>query len=194
MNKIPPVKRKISAWLAELAPGATLAAEVGVKQAHLATCWMEALDDLVLYLVDRWEPADPASSYAKIGDPAAIADKDTHLAWMGEALARLGKFEHHRVIVMHGESSKAAAALAFEGVELDAVFLDGDHSYAGRLADLQAWGPLVKPGGLVAGGLLRSSYGGCGARDALHDHLATLGGTPENIITGPAATWAYFQE
>ncbi len=194
MDKIAPVKLEIAAWLAGLAPDALLAAEVGVKQAHLATCWLGARPDLVLYLVDRWKPADPASSYAKIGDPAATADADTHLAWMGEALARLGQFERHRVVVIHGESIKAAAGLAFDEVKLDAVFLDADHSYAGRLADLQAWSPLVKPGGLVAGGLLRSSFGGWGARDALHDHLATLGRTPSQIINGPAATWAYFQE
>ena len=194
MAKIAPVKRAIAAWLADLAPAALLAAEVGVKQAHLATLWLQACPELVLYLVDRWKPAEPDSSYAKLGDPAANADADAHLAWLAEALARLGQFERHRVIVIHNESSKAAAALAFESVELDAVFLDADHSYEGRLADLQAWGPLVKPGGLVAGGLLRSSFGGWGARDALHDHLATLGRTADQITTGPAATWAYYQE
>jgi predicted O-methyltransferase YrrM len=33
---------------------------------------------------------------------------------------------------------------------VDFVFIDGDHSEAGLLADWDAWSPLVEPGGIVA--------------------------------------------
>jgi predicted O-methyltransferase YrrM len=32
---------------------------------------------------------------------------------------------------------------------LDVLFIDGDHSYTGCLADLENWGPKVKDGGLI---------------------------------------------
>ena len=195
MDRIAAIKTEIADWLADLLPasGPIVAAEVGVKQGHLATRWMERCPNMTLYLVDRWKPAPPDSDYAKIGDPAANADKDQHLSWYGETLSRMTGFDIHRAIIMRGESKDAAAALEFESIELDCAFLDADHSYTGRLYDLQAWGPLVKPGGLVSGGLLRSSYGGWGGRDALHHHLATLKRQPTDIINGPAATWAYRQ-
>ncbi len=195
MDRISAVKAQIAAWLADLLPasGAIVAAEVGVKQGHLATRWLEHCQNLTLYLVDRWRPADPDSKYAKIGDPAANADQRQHLAWFDETLSRMRAFPIGRTIIKRGESSAMAAALQFDNVELDCVFLDADHSYEGRLHDLQSWGPLVKPGGLVAGGLLHSSFGGWGARDALHHHLATLKRQPTDVMTGPASTWAYRQ-
>jgi predicted O-methyltransferase YrrM len=33
---------------------------------------------------------------------------------------------------------------------VDFVFIDGDHSERGLLADWQAWSPLVEPGGIIA--------------------------------------------
>lgn len=33
---------------------------------------------------------------------------------------------------------------------LDFLFIDGDHSYAGAKADFELYGPLVRPGGLIA--------------------------------------------
>ena len=196
MDRIASVKTEIAAWLTSLLPasGELLCAEVGVKQGHLATRWLEACPGLTLYLVDRWKPAPLESDYAKIGDPAANADAPQHRAWCAEALSRMTAFDASRSIIMRAESAGAAAALAFDNIELDAVFLDADHSYAGRLADLQSWGPLVKFGGLVAGGLLHSSFGGWGARDALHHHLACLKRQPSDVICGPASTWAYWQE
>src|ERR1700730_8284587 len=34
--------------------------------------------------------------------------------------------------------------------QFDFLFIDGDHSYAGALADFKAYYPLVRPGGLIA--------------------------------------------
>lgn len=43
------------------------------------------------------------------------------------------------------------AALQFEDHSLDLVFVDGDHSEEAVRADLEAWTPKVKPGGLISG-------------------------------------------
>ena len=43
------------------------------------------------------------------------------------------------------------AATRFEAGELDVVFIDGAHDYDSVLADLKAWAPKVKEGGIIAG-------------------------------------------
>ena len=46
---------------------------------------------------------------------------------------------------------RATGAQAARGHEpVDFVFIDGDHSEEGLLADWEAWSPLVAPGGIVA--------------------------------------------
>jgi predicted O-methyltransferase YrrM len=42
------------------------------------------------------------------------------------------------------------AAAAHDHQSVDFVFIDGDHSEDGLLADWRAWSPLVEPGGIVA--------------------------------------------
>lgn len=192
MDNIANAKHEIARWLAELLPtGEISCAEVGVKQGHLASCWLTACPMMRLYLIDRWKPADPECDYARIGDPAALATAETHDAWKRETLMRMDPFAGDRFAILHNESSPAAAALLHEHVELDAVFLYADHSYSGRLADLRAWSPLVKPGGLVAGGLWHSSYGGFCGRNALHHHLPREQLQASDVIRGPAETWAF---
>lgn len=44
-----------------------------------------------------------------------------------------------------------SAALAMIARELELVFLDGDHSYEAVKSDIEAWGPLLKEGGILCG-------------------------------------------
>lgn len=50
----------------------------------------------------------------------------------------------------HSESSVHSLRSLLDGRPLDALFVDGDHTYAGVCADWMTYGPLVRPGGLVA--------------------------------------------
>jgi predicted O-methyltransferase YrrM len=61
---------------------------------------------------------------------------------------RLDPFGTRSQIIV-GTSPKAAHRFA-DG-SLDFVYLDGDHSYAGVTADLEAWHAKVRAGGLLAG-------------------------------------------
>lgn len=56
---------------------------------------------------------------------------------------------HEIVKLVKGESTRVAEH--FEDGSLDAVFLDGGHSYGAVYADVMAWLPKVKPGGILAG-------------------------------------------
>jgi predicted O-methyltransferase YrrM len=50
----------------------------------------------------------------------------------------------------HLAETCAAAERFFRGAELDALFIDGDHSYEGVSRDYELYSPLVRTGGLVA--------------------------------------------
>ena len=57
------------------------------------------------------------------------------------------------------------AAKGFAEASIDWLFIDGDHTYDGCLADLEAWYPKVRPGGLISG----DDYGdGFNVRAAAH--------------------------
>lgn len=48
------------------------------------------------------------------------------------------------------DSLAATQTLAAKRGAIDFVFIDGDHSYDGCRADIAAWTPFVKPGGVIA--------------------------------------------
>jgi hypothetical protein len=49
------------------------------------------------------------------------------------------------------DSLQTAAQFAAAGRRFDAVFIDADHSYQAVRADILAWRPLIKPGGVLCG-------------------------------------------
>jgi len=52
------------------------------------------------------------------------------------------------------------AAKAFVELTLDFAYLDANHSYEATLADLEAWGPKVRAGGLLCGDGYTADYPG----------------------------------
>jgi predicted O-methyltransferase YrrM len=51
---------------------------------------------------------------------------------------------------LHRAASVEAARMFADGF-FDLVFVDGDHTYAGATADLAAWWPKLRPGGIFCG-------------------------------------------
>jgi predicted O-methyltransferase YrrM len=49
----------------------------------------------------------------------------------------------------HADSTRKKAEAFLAGDQLDILFIDGDHTYAGVKRDFDLWSPLVKPGGHV---------------------------------------------
>lgn len=62
--------------------------------------------------------------------------------------AGVGKNVHYIAADSHKSTTLADFTKKEKGIDL--LFLDGDHSYDGALADLVLWSPLVKPGGKLA--------------------------------------------
>lgn len=61
------------------------------------------------------------------------------------------------------QAESVAAAGRFEDGSVDWVFIDALHEYESVVADIAAWSPKVKPGGLISG----HDYGRAGVTDAV---------------------------
>lgn len=72
----------------------------------------------------------------------------TTLEIFRENFAALGFTPRSEPVV--SDSLAAAQALAARRGTIDLVFIDGDHAYAACKADIEAWAPFVKPGGVIA--------------------------------------------
>jgi predicted O-methyltransferase YrrM len=82
-----------------------------------------------------------------------------HTAALRERLARPGQ----RLVSIAGDSHLDEAFAELErllgGEKLDALFIDGDHSYDGVRADFERYAPLVREGGIVALHDIKEDFG-----------------------------------
>lgn len=134
-------------WLATHAARASCIVEIGSWKGRAT----RALGDHaagVVYAVDHWrgEPSDPQAlcsieAHGR-GADAVRRDFEDNLS---DLIAR-GTVKP--VVQM---SSAAAAQFEQEGIRPDLVFIDGDHSEASCGADIDAWCPLMRSGGVLAG-------------------------------------------
>jgi predicted O-methyltransferase YrrM len=72
-------------------------------------------------------------------------EQDTFHSWAVTAVERFGT----RATILRETSWQAAQR--FGPSAFDFVFLDGDHSYSGVVADISAWASKIKPRGLLCG-------------------------------------------
>jgi beta-1,4-mannosyl-glycoprotein beta-1,4-N-acetylglucosaminyltransferase len=134
-------------WLGEQAKTHRLICEIGSWHGRSSRALADNLmPDGQLYCCDTWngtsgEPEFHATAAQREGDHA-------HQWWWcnlhNEIVA--GK-----VIPLRMHSVNAAEVLASQGVQFDMIFIDADHSYEGVKADILAWTPLLKDGGLLCG-------------------------------------------
>jgi len=93
--------------------------------------------------------ADVVDTWQGSPEPQHQADPDVQNGRLYEVfLANIAPVAKHIHAVRM--SSTEAAAL-YPDASLDVVFIDGEHTVAAVLADLQAWWPKVKAGGLLLG-------------------------------------------
>ena len=178
---------QLAAWLKDaLGEGPIEGVEVGVLSGVTSAQLLRYRPRLVLWMVDRWAPPDADSPYAASGDDLAGRPPEDFARWRREAEANTAFAAHRRHIVV-AESVEAAAQ--FLDASLDFVFLDADHSREGVAADLEAWWPKIRPGGLVAGHDWENpDFPGFGVEEAV---LAFLAGRPDAgpVQLGADLTW-----
>ena len=137
-------------------------AEIGVYKGNLSRHLLRCCSNLKLYMVDRWKAPDPDSDYAKSGD-AASQKSNYNMRGFQKLAKKRTSFADERRWFMRGESVEIAEEFG-EG-QLDFVFIDADHTYEGVLADLTAWYPKVRPGGLICGHDIDNPLGKVGAEE-----------------------------
>ena len=123
-------------------------AELGVSTGRFTVFLCETIPDMRMICVDLWAEQAPRPD---------IVQAETYTAAEGwEHDKSLAKFKRDceqyfpgRVDIRRQHTVEAAKGVQDES--LDFVFIDADHSYEGCLADIRAWGPKVKFGGLIAG-------------------------------------------
>lgn len=140
-------------------PKGGVGVEVGVWKGNFSVKLLEHTKPTQLHLVDPWKamsiPGARYSTTQKVMDQMFV-----------DVSSRF--YIDDRVCIYRMTSVDAAQL--FNPGELDWVYLDGDHSYEGVYADLEAWSPLLKKGGIMCGDDY-SNYGWWkgGVRKAVND-------------------------
>lgn len=132
--------------LKRLPDGPILGAEIGINAGTMSAKLLER-PDLTLIMVDSFSVH--LQNHMEPGreqhGPTAQKMYDS----LYERAKRNTSFAGKRARMVRAESTRAAGAI--EGAPFDFVFIDADHTYEGCRADILAWGPKVKPGGLLCG-------------------------------------------
>lgn len=135
----PPHKRRRDLLLK--LPSGGVGCEVGVWKADFAAELLRVTEAAELHLVDPWASnPDRSDEWYSIDQPAMDRIYESVV----------DRFESERRVAVYRAASPEAAGLFDDGM-FDWVYLDGDHAYEGIRADLDAWYPKVKPGGVLCG-------------------------------------------
>lgn len=132
--------------LSRLPPGPVTGVEVGVFMGSMSVSLLERAD-LSLCMVDSWK-GKGADYIGDSGDYHAGLSQAAQNEHFKTAARRTAIFGNRALIV---RKPSIEAAKDFEDGSLDFVFIDADHSYEGCRADIAAWMPKIKPGGLLSG-------------------------------------------
>eukprot|EP00933_Yihiella_yeosuensis_P073176 TRINITY_DN8177_c0_g1_i1.p1 TRINITY_DN8177_c0_g1~~TRINITY_DN8177_c0_g1_i1.p1 ORF type:complete len:360 (-),score=39.64 TRINITY_DN8177_c0_g1_i1:26-1105(-) len=133
-RRLPPFKRQGFRYLAE----------IGVQQGIFASRLLERMNGLLMrpkkyFMVDRWQ-------------------EERSVTYIQEAIQAVSRFWDVTSIL---QLDSAASADIFADNFMDFAYIDAGHDYCSALADIKAWWPKVRPGGILAGddyGSFREEY------------------------------------
>jgi SAM-dependent methyltransferase len=150
---------------------------LGRSTAFMAQAIKDSRKPIKFYAVDTWA--------GSIGDSAFFPVLNQHGGNVYQVFVQnmLDCGIEDYVYPIKSDSIAAAKEAAALGHKFDFIFIDGAHDYASVRADLTAWLPLLKEGGIFAGHDL-----GCpGVNQALDE---VLGGKYKKYIGGTSgSTW-----
>lgn len=115
--------------------GFKVGAEIGTCYGVFAEKMYKNIPGLTLFAIDNW--SNPETERRE-----RVHERHVE-TWARNALANYG------AIIIKMDSVEAARYVA-DG-SLDFVYIDGDHTYKGAKADIEAWAPKVRIGGIVSG-------------------------------------------
>ena len=155
----------------EDATGITKIVEIGIWQGrstlYLANKIRQSQKAIFFYAFDTFEGSPEHSLQLQ-----AIAGQGKTLEGIfRDNLSASGCEDYVKAI----RQDSVSAANRFEDASLDMVFLDGQHEYEAVKADIYAWLPKIKPGGLLAGDDYQPSWPGViqAVDELLPEHTVT---------------------
>jgi hypothetical protein len=159
--------------------------EVGVDEGAFSDYLLTHWRGQKLISVDAWMEMQP-DEYTDTCNTSQASMQEKYEGTR-ELLARHGERSEIR-----RELSVAAAATMAAGA-LDFVYLDARHDYEGVTEDLEAWFPLVRPGGVMAGHDYNDGVfveGVHGVRSAVDDFFGARSIPVRHTYTDvPASSW-----
>lgn len=130
------------------------AVEVGVQTGVHAHSFLQGWEGRRLQLVDKWsfsEDSGEASGnqmfYVDIANVHGADIRKQHRTQCEKRLAE--ELKGGRAVIVNSDSTLAAESAGDS--DLDFVYLDARHDFAGVAADIFAWWPKVRVGGIFAG-------------------------------------------
>lgn len=125
-------------------PKQGIGAEIGVHKGDFSASILQISKPKRLYLIDPWKCFDSPDHKTSLfgSDNVSQTDMDARFQAVEK---RFKKVPAVRIL----RDTSDAAAVSIRNKELDFVYIDGDHNYAGVQADLENYYPKVKTGGLI---------------------------------------------
>jgi len=120
-------------------PKNSICAEIGVRTGEFSTGILEYAKPEKLYLIDTWSGGEVLTDEVYTDEVAK--------QYYDDVIKKFGKNEKVKIV----KSRSLEASKQFSDSFFDWIYIDGDHSYEGVKADLEAYFEKVKSGGLITG-------------------------------------------
>jgi hypothetical protein len=154
-------------------------AELGVSKGRFTAFLCSNMYDMRMIAVDLWEPQPFAS-----GDGAQTYVGWDHNESLADFKAMCIQYFPRRVRILRMHTVEAAKLIPDES--LDFVFVDALHTYEACKADIEAWWPKIRSGGMLSG------------HDYNHDKFPgvpkAVGETGRQTIILPDHVWVQFKK
>lgn len=156
-------------------PKGGLVVEIGVWRGDFSGTLLEFLEPDCLVLIDPWEHIVEDSHSEALAARAGAEKMDRIHKRVSKAFAKEIKAGTVRIV----RDYSVPALTEFEDESISFAYVDGDHSYEGVRADLEALFPKMKPGGLIGfDDYHRRGWWGDGVLAAVHEFI---GSRPRNL-------------
>lgn len=166
--------------------GFTKGAEIGVEQGEYSEVLARNIYYTKLFLVDAWK------AYKGYRDHVSQSKLDGFL----EAVkARMKRFDADGKRIVIIRSFSVEAAREFDDGSLDFVYIDANHEFSHVVADLAAWVPKVRVGGIVSGHDFFSSGGPYHVPYAVRGFTEAYKISPWFVLRGDhTASWMFVKQ
>ena len=185
-NKIPILKNRKDFPILIRQMGYKKICEVGVNEGVFLSI-LALSNPSHLVGVDVWDKYD-MEAYKSMPAYYRVFPHDKNKIWKERIQSWAEKLNFKTDIIVN---FSVEAAKQFEDGYFDFVYIDADHSYKGVMADLEAWYPKIRKGGMIAGHDYLNQCGDGGrsvrCKDGIDDFVKKYGKEDTFTLTGEKA-------